>query len=177
MKALSNLVLIMFKILKRFLMYLIKPAFRKTGKNIIFSPFDFFSYKNIEIGDDVSISSGAHFSSIKTIYIGNKVMFGPNVTILGGDHNVSVIGKYMFDVNDKNKGDDLDIIIEDDVWIASNVTILKGVTIGKGSIVGASAVVNRSIPPNSIAVGVPAKIIKNRFNKLDLKKHLNLLNS
>ena len=157
-------------------MYLIKPAFRKTGKNIIFSPVDFFSYKNIEIGDDVSISSGAHFSSIKTIYIGSKVMFGPNVTILGGDHNISSIGKNMFDVNDKKKGDDLDIIIEDDVWIASGVIILKGVTIGKGSIIGAGSLVNTNISPYSIAVGTPARVIKKRFNKIELEQHIKMTN-
>lgn len=177
MKVLSRIILITFKISRRLLMLFFKPMFKKIGKNVVFSPFDSFSYSNIEIGNNVSISSGAHFSSIKSIYIGDKVMFGPNVTILGGDHNVSELGKYMFDVNNKKPEDDLDIIIEDDVWISSGVTILKGVTIGRGSIIGASALVNKSIPPNSIAVGIPAKVIKDRFNETELKKHLNLLKS
>lgn len=59
---------------------------------------------------------------------------------------------------------DLDIgcpvIIEDNVWIADKVTITKGVRIGKGSIIGANSVVTKDIPPYSLAVGIPAKIIK-----------------
>jgi acetyltransferase-like isoleucine patch superfamily enzyme len=54
------------------------------------------------------------------------------------------------------------VTIEDDVWIGLNAVILQGVTIGRGSIVGAGAVVTRSLPPWSIAVGVPAKVIGRR---------------
>jgi acetyltransferase-like isoleucine patch superfamily enzyme len=54
------------------------------------------------------------------------------------------------------------VIIEDDVWIGLNAVILQGVTIGRGSIVGAGAVVNRSIPPWSVAVGVPARVVGRR---------------
>ena len=53
-------------------------------------------------------------------------------------------------------------MIEDDCWIGSGVRILDGVTIGHGSIVGAGAVVTKSIPPYSIAVGVPAKVVSQR---------------
>ncbi len=52
------------------------------------------------------------------------------------------------------------IEIQDDCWIGSGVRILDGVTIGKGSVIGAGAVVTKNIPPYSIAVGVPAKVIK-----------------
>nr|WP_143033346.1 DapH/DapD/GlmU-related protein [Prevotellamassilia timonensis] len=55
------------------------------------------------------------------------------------------------------------VIIEDDCWIGFNVIILPGVTIGKGSIIGAGAVVTKSIPPYSVAGGVPAKVIKSRL--------------
>ena len=52
------------------------------------------------------------------------------------------------------------IIIEDNVWVGENVCILENVRIGKCSIIGANAVVTHDIPPYSIAVGVPAKVIK-----------------
>jgi acetyltransferase-like isoleucine patch superfamily enzyme len=54
------------------------------------------------------------------------------------------------------------VVIEDDVWIGLNCTILQGVVIGRGSIVGAGAVVTRDLPPGSIAVGVPARVVGQR---------------
>ena len=57
------------------------------------------------------------------------------------------------------------IILEDNVWLAAGVKVLDGVTIGKDSIVGAGAVVNRDVPPLSIAVGVPAKVIRSRAHE------------
>jgi acetyltransferase-like isoleucine patch superfamily enzyme len=60
------------------------------------------------------------------------------------------------------KNDESPVYIEDNVWIGSNCTIGKGVTIGTGSIIAANSFVNKSIPANSIAGGVPAKIIKKR---------------
>lgn len=55
------------------------------------------------------------------------------------------------------------VSIEDDVWLGYNVTVLPGVTIGKGSVIGAGSVVCSDIPPYSIAVGNPAKVIKRRI--------------
>jgi len=55
------------------------------------------------------------------------------------------------------------IKIEDDVWLGVGSTVLDGVTIGKGSVIGAGAVVTKDIPPYSIAVGIPAKVIKKRL--------------
>ncbi|MEO1186848.1 MAG: DapH/DapD/GlmU-related protein, partial [Cyanobacteria bacterium J06636_27] len=57
------------------------------------------------------------------------------------------------------------IVIEDDCWLGHNVTVLDGVKIGKGSIIGAGSVVNQNIPPFSIAVGTPARIIRNRLDR------------
>ena len=54
------------------------------------------------------------------------------------------------------------IVIEDDVWIGLNCTILQGTRIGRGSIIGAGAVVTRDIPPGSIAVGTPARVVRQR---------------
>ena len=52
------------------------------------------------------------------------------------------------------------VIIEDNVWIGQSVSILKGVKIGFGSIIGSNSVVTKEIPPHSIAVGIPAKVVK-----------------
>mgnify|MGYP000635882780 CR=1 FL=1 len=66
-----------------------------------------------------------------------------------------------------NKGD---IVIGNDVWIGYEAVILSGVTIGDGAIIGARAVVTKDIPPYEIWGGVPAKLIKCRFDKDTMKK-------
>jgi acetyltransferase-like isoleucine patch superfamily enzyme len=60
--------------------------------------------------------------------------------------------------------DKYDTIIGDDVWIGANAVIKQGIKIGRGSVIGAAAVVLEDIPPYSIAAGIPAKIIRPRFN-------------
>ncbi len=71
---------------RRFLMLLLRPAFRKYGRHLIFNPSDHFNFENIEVGDDVSIGAGAVLLATQSkIIFGNKVMLGPNVTIVGGD--------------------------------------------------------------------------------------------
>ncbi len=62
-----------------------------------------------------------------------------------------------------------DILIGNDVWIGANVLIMPGVKIGNGVIIGAGAVVIKDIPDYAIAVGIPAKVIKYRFNDQQIK--------
>lgn len=153
-----------------------KPLFKRYGQNFIFDPFGQYSYNTISVGSDVFIGSGAKFSASESeIVIGDKVMFGPNVIIMGGDHNTSVVGAYMFDVKEKLEGNDLPVIIESDVWIGAGSIILKGVRIGTGSIIGAGSIVTRDCPPYSVMVGSPAKVVKNRFSERDLLVHIERL--
>ena len=98
------------------------------------------------------------------ITIGNKVMLAPHVTIVGGDHNTSVVGRFMFDVKVKRPEDDQAVTIEDDVWVGTGAIILKGVRIGRGAIVAAGSVVTREVPPYTVVAGVPAKVISVRFD-------------
>ena len=160
-----------YRAFDRVLMYCNKPRLRKVGKNVHFFPLSStFIYENIEIGDDVQIDHGANFETwIAKLHIGNKVLFGPNVTVRGGIHPYYKVGQFIYDVpeSEKRPEDDQDVWIEDDVWIGCNVTILKGVTIGRGAVVAAGAVVTKSIPPYTIAGGTPAKKIKNRFKSVD----------
>lgn len=165
-----------FKYFQKFLKYCLitikRSQFRKCGNNVHFNPMDNFSWETISIGSDVFIASGAFFSATHSyIEIGSKVMFGPNVTLMGGDHNTSTIGQYMYDVKVKKVGDDLPIYIEDDVWIGAGAIVLKGVKIQSGSIVAAGSVVNRDVPPYSIVGGVPAKVIRYRFTTEEIALH------
>jgi len=149
MKRFPGLLLILLrKVRKRVLMYLLRPLFKKHGRNLRFDPDGYFSFATITVGDDVFIGPGAHIGAARTeIVIGNKVMIGPNVTIIGGRHNTSVLGRFMCEVTDKRPEDDKPIFIEDDVWICTGATILRGVTGHRGAIVAAGAVVTKDVPP------------------------------
>lgn len=158
-------------------MLIIRPAFARHGRNFIFDPYSFFTFQNIEVGKYVSIGAGAVFlASESKIIIGNKVLFGPNVTIVGGDHNTSLVGKFMYDIHEKRPQDDQDVIIEDDVWVGSGVIILKGVRVGRGSIIAAGSVVTRDVLPYTVVGGSPARIISIRFGDIEtISKHDALL--
>lgn len=160
------------KVWRRILVIALRPQFRQCGKNVIFCPYDAFSYRTICLGSDIFIGEGAIFqASESSITVGDKVMFGPRVTIMGGDHNIGILGRYMYDVKEKRPSDDLPVVIESDVWVGTGAIILKGVTIGRGSVVAAGAVVTRSMPPYSIVGGVPAKVLKTRFSPEEIALH------
>ncbi len=164
------------KIPKYMFLYVGRGMFSQCGNNVNFNFFDHFDFKNICLSDNVAVSNGAHWSAPNArIIVGKKVMFGPNSTILTGDHVFDVVGKYMYDCNLKRTGDDLDVVIEDDVWVGANVTILKGVTIGKGAIVAACALVREDVPSYAIVGGVPAKVLRFRFSREDLIEHERIL--
>lgn len=88
------------------------------------------------------------------VEIGDRVMFGPNVSILSATHQT--------DVQSRRDGVEfaLPVFIGNDCWIGGNVSILPGVTIGNGCTIGAGSVVTKSIPAFSVAVGSPARVIK-----------------
>ena len=157
----------------RFLSFFYKRMMRGCGSHVRFSALTSeFTYPHITIGNDVYIGPHALFLCTESqIFIGNKVLFGPRVTIIGGDHRVTDVGRFIDDVLDKQPGDDLDVHIEDDVWIGTNVTLLKGVTVGRGAVVAAGALVVKDVPPYAIVGGVPAKVLKYRFTPEQIRAH------
>ena len=100
--------------------------------------------------------SGATICSASKVIIGERVMLGANVTITDTDFH-SLDWQKRWTANDI--GNTSPVIIEDDVFVGMNTSILKNVRIGEKSIIGANSVVTRDIPPFSIAVGNPAKVI------------------
>lgn len=95
------------------------------------------------------------------IKIGKNCLIAPHCGIFANSHIFTDPTLPIEEQGVTSKG----IIIEDDCWLGHNVTVIDGVKIGKGSIIGAGSVVNQNIPPFSIAVGTPARIIRNRLDR------------
>lgn len=153
-----------------------KRGMKHCGKGVYLRPMssDIKGIENLSVGDGSSIPKGSTFYCTRAeLKIGNKVIFGPNPTIITGDHRLDVVGKYIIDITDEEKlpSQDAAVIIEDDCWVGANVTILKGVTIGRGSVIAAGAVVTKNCEPYSIIGGVPAKFIKARFSLEQILEH------
>jgi acetyltransferase-like isoleucine patch superfamily enzyme len=112
----------------------------------------------IIIGNNVGLNGTSITSRSKTITIGDGSMIAPNVIIVDSDFHAAwppeMRGEYL-DIDS-----DREIRIGKNCWIGMNSIILKGVTIGDNSIIAAGSVVNRSIPADSLAAGIPAKIVK-----------------
>lgn len=141
--------------------------FSKYGSNFRFDPAGMYSFQTIEVGDDVNLGMRPILLAARSkIKIGNHVMFGPEVAILGGNHRTDLVGRFMKSVMDSEKRpeDDLDVVIEDDVWVGTRAIILHGVTIGRGAIVAAGAVVTKSVPPYAIVAGNPARVLRFRWD-------------
>lgn len=111
------------------------------------------------------------------IRLGDHVMFGPEVVVLGGNHRIDFRGRFMNAVTEAEKRpqDDRDVIIEDDVWVGCRAIILHGVTVGRGAVIAAGAVVTKSVPPYAIVGGVPAKVIRFRWDVDGILEHEQVL--
>jgi len=133
---------------------------------LIASPFFFNSYgyaearsldSEIIIGNNVSLNNNFSLIAEKgKIIISNNVLAGFNLNIVTSDfHNLDSQKRLSDDYIGK------DVFIGQNVFIGNNVTILKGVNIGENSVIGNNSLVTKNIPPNSIAGGNPAKVIRN----------------
>lgn len=163
---------------RRLLRALYRPLFGSYGKNFRFDPAGDYTYGTIHVGDDVHLGMRPTLNASRSsIRIGNKVMFGPEVTIRGGNHRTDLVGRFMFDITDaeKRREDDRGVVIEDDVWIGTRAVIVHGVTIGRGAVVGAGAVVTRSVPPYAVVAGVPAKVVRFRWDVETILRHESLV--
>jgi acetyltransferase-like isoleucine patch superfamily enzyme len=106
----------------------------------------------LEIGNRVFINYGVSISAHSHVKIGNRCQIGNYSLIMDNDYHQA---------GDKTMlGRSKPILLEDDVWLGARVIVLKGVTIGQGAVIGAGSVVTRDIPPRSVAVGQPARVVK-----------------
>jgi acetyltransferase-like isoleucine patch superfamily enzyme len=117
-------------------------------------PVELVAWKDavLRIGARTYINYGASLSASREITIGEGCLIGNYVSIMDSDYH---------DVYDHRKpGKVAPIVIEDDVWIGTRAIILKGVHIGRGSVIGAGSVVTSDIPPDCVAFGVPAQVVR-----------------
>ena len=121
---------------------------------------DGFGDGYLEIGDNTMINYNTSISYGDHVKIGKNVLIGAYSFIIGAlTHRFDRIDIPIIAQEKESKGG---IIIEDNVWIGAGVYVLNGVKIGRDSIIGVGAVVTKNIPEFSIAVGVPARVIKKR---------------
>jgi acetyltransferase-like isoleucine patch superfamily enzyme len=113
----------------------------------------------IEIGKGCSVNDYSILYGYGGITIGDDVHIAGHTVIIASEHDYNKLGNSSFSQDILAKG----VKIESHVWIGANAVILDGATIGRGSVIGAGAVVTKDIPPDSIAVGVPARVIKKRI--------------
>lgn len=108
--------------------------------------------KNITLGKNVFINSGCCFQDQGGITIGDGTLIGHHTAFATINHD--------YDPDKRRILRTAPIVIGKNVWIGSNVSIVPGVTIHDGAIIGAGSVVTKDIPENTIAAGVPAKVIR-----------------
>lgn len=114
----------------------------------------------IEIGNNVSIGEGAHITASNLIQLKDDVLLGKYVTITDNSHGHSDATDNLVAPLKREVVSAGEVILEERVWIGDKVTILPGVRIGEGAIIGSNSVVTKDIPKHSVAVGIPATVIK-----------------
>ncbi|WP_083665087.1 DapH/DapD/GlmU-related protein [Kocuria sp. CNJ-770] len=153
---------------------------------------------NVDLGTNVRAGRGAVIAAPHRLTLGNNVSVGPysvvqvdgtigDWTLIGmyvqivgkNDHAIDEVGvpiRMSTRVGDRKPQASDAIHIGKDVWIGASAIVLSGVNIGTGSVIGAGAVVTKDIPPFSIAVGNPARIVGQRFENDEIRqRHMEVL--
>ena len=126
-----------------------KPVNRTFG---LFPPFYTDCGKNITLGQHVFINSGCRFQDQGGITIDDGALIGHNVVLATLNHGLNPEERHdLFPAS---------IHIGKNAWLGANVTVLGGVTIGDNAVIAAGAVVTRNVPANTVAAGVPARVVR-----------------
>ena len=134
---------------------ILKSLLGDMGEDVWIEPPLRMAYgKHTHIGNNVYANFNLVVVDDTDVYIGNNVMFAPNVTISATGHPVCA------DLRRDGSQFSLPVHIEDDVWIGAGAVILPGIRIGKGSVIGAGSVVTRDVPEHVVAVGNPCRVLR-----------------
>ena len=143
---------------------ILKSILGSMGKGVrIQGPMNFNYGKHTFIGDNFFANFNFTCQDDATVTIGDRVNLGPNVTLTTPFHPLVAEERSGFTVNGREYAHPCyakPIVIGNDVWMGAGVIVCGGVTIGDGAVIGAGSVVTRDIPANCIAVGVPARVLR-----------------
>ena len=117
-------------------------------------PFNIDYGCNISLGKRFYANFNLTILDCSLVTIGDRCMFGPNVSIFAATHESEVQSRR------ENIEYGRPVVVGDDCWIGGNVVILPGVTIGRGCTIGAMSVVTKDVPEFSVAMGQPARVVK-----------------
>jgi acetyltransferase-like isoleucine patch superfamily enzyme len=113
----------------------------------------------VRIGRRTTVGSNSAIVSLSGVDVGEAVLLAGNCYLSAGSYNVDDVSAVIMDAGAYSKGP---IRIGSGAWLGTGVIVLDGVTVGAGAVAGAAALVNKDIPDNGIAVGVPAKVVRDR---------------
>jgi acetyltransferase-like isoleucine patch superfamily enzyme len=173
-RSISRILDMIVSVAKKAIAGIYRSRFASHGNCFSYDVFGVYTWETISVGNNVNLGyRPVLIASQSRIEIGNNVMFGPQVTIRGGNHRTDLIGRTMVSIKpeEKRPEDDPGVVIEDDVWVGTRAGILAGVRIGEDAIVAAGAVVTQDVAPYSIMAGVPAKAIGRRWDDATIAEH------
>lgn len=135
---------------------LMEQMFAEVGENCYIQPPFYANWagEHVHLGSNVYANFNLTLVDDGHIYIGDKTMIAPNVTITTATHPV------LPALRERGIQYNVDVHIGKNVWIGAGVIILPGVTIGDNAVIGAGAVVTRDIPANVVAFGVPCRVMR-----------------
>ena len=135
---------------------LLKSMFAEIGEGCYIEPPLHANWggKHVHFGRDVYANFNLTLVDDTHIYVGDCVLFGPNVTVCTGTHPIHP------ELRSKQAQYNVPIHIGSNVWIGANSVILPGVTIGDNTVIGAGSVVSKDIPANVVAVGTPCRVLR-----------------
>ena len=110
--------------------------------------------KNVHMGSHVYANSNLTLVDDGHIYIGDKVMFGPNVTIATAGHPINP------ELRARGLQFNRDVHIGENTWIGAGTIVVPGVSIGSNTVIGAGSVVTKDIPDNVVAAGCPCRVMR-----------------
>lgn len=117
-------------------------------------------FAHMKIGNNVIVGEYCHITCMSNIIIDDGVLMGKKCIISDNNHGETTRSSLLIPPSDRKIVSKGDVLIGRNVWLGDNVVVLPGVNIGEGCVIGASSVVTKSLPPYTVSVGNPAKVVK-----------------